>query len=263
MTWMALFRKEVRQNLFLMGLHGALLLAVFAFITYHVGRLNLSMIFIGIPLIAGHLIAVLIYIVASMRREWKERTALIWMNLPHSGFTLLSAKLAAAVFAGAMFLAVTMVSFGLILHTADSQLAVFAVDGLGELYVRYAGWLFAGIMFGSIQLALAGLFIFVINKVIRPFGWLVGIAVTFALSWLWSEFTDTQLYASVAHWGPMLRVEGIPDQFNIDLSDAHGSVNESGQTLEMIYLGHTLIELGLLAAVFYVICYLFDKKAEI
>ncbi|PYZ98162.1 hypothetical protein CR205_06085 [Alteribacter lacisalsi] len=265
MTWLALVAKEVRQNMFLMGLHGGLLAAALIIIWYNGDRSAGigALLLIGVPLIIAHVISVFLYILASMRREWKDRTAYIWMNLPHSGITILSAKFAAAFLAGASFLFLTMLLIlGLINHL-EPLLAAAGLDILVQLYKDYAVWMYTFILYGAVQIGLAGLFIYVLHKVIRPLGWLIGIVITFGANWLWSFITDTAVYSTIAYRLPMLTIENVPEGVMVEIAGVHSSYNAYDQIIEMAYLGHTIIEVVLMAVIFLAICLLFDKKAEI
>ncbi|MBM7094340.1 ABC transporter permease [Bacillus sp. H-16] len=262
MSWLMLLKKELRQNTFVAGLNLALLLVILVFLWYQVDRNpgNTMFIFLLIPVVFFHLFYVFIVILVSMRREWKEGTALLWMNLPHRGWKLLSAKLASAFILFTASLLITMTSlYALLLASRDAFIGM-GIPDFSSLYLEYFGWIFAFITHGALWLGLTGLFIYVLSKVIKPLGWLLGIGISIGLNIVWSWVNDTALYTGIAQWIPLLKIDNIPEGIELEMEGL--PVNAQG-SIEVLYLSQVIIEFGLLTAAFAGICWLFDKKAEV
>ncbi|WP_096435245.1 hypothetical protein [Alteribacter populi] len=270
MSWLALTGKEIRQNTFLMALNLVFLIAVFSLVWYGIEKASGLIVFFSIPVLVMHSFYLFFMILLSLRREWKDRTALIWFNLPQRGWKLLTSKFAAAFTAFTLSLLFSMTSLYFLMKKAGQTFEERAIPGeaeviatLSSLYSEYFLWIFAFIAYAALPLGLAGLFIYVLGKVIRPLGWLLGIGIAIGASYVWSLIIDTGIYSAIAYWGPILTLDNIPNELMVDITAETAAINQSGEVMEVVYLGNTLIELGLMAAIFIGISWLFDRKVEI
>ncbi|WP_026689749.1 hypothetical protein [Alteribacter aurantiacus] len=262
MSWLMLVRKELRQNGSLAGLGGVLFFIILVFLIYQVNTNpgNTIFIFMLIPIILLHFFYMFLMILASMRREWKEGTVILWLNIPLRGWNLLSAKVTASFIYFIISLIITMASFYGLLYYSREIYFQMGIPDFSSLFLEYSGWLFLFIVNGALWLGLTGLFIFVVSKVIKPLGWLIAIGITVGLNFLWSWITNTAAYETIAHWETLLTFDQIAEGLNMDIE---GSPLDHLEGLEILHLGHMLIEVGLMVAIFIGICWLFDKKVEV
>ncbi|PYZ95242.1 hypothetical protein CR194_06935 [Salipaludibacillus keqinensis] len=267
--WLALVKKEWQESTFRFLVCLALLTIVYVFIYTMMATATPLVVFIGVVVVLLHVFYLFLTLLASLIKEWKEHTSHLWMNLPVPGWKLLSAKVAIGFSQFMILIIYGMVAVDIMLQKLINL--SFAGSGIDyteslniglNLYRELSPWIVLMISQGALQLGLAALFIFVFSKVIRPFGWLIAIIITFAANHLLSAVKNTEGYQTITQWVPLLDGQQVHEKVAIHLlQPVEAELNE--QIIQTIYLGQVVAEVLFILVVFWMITWLFDQKAEL
>ncbi|WP_147805148.1 hypothetical protein [Alkalicoccus halolimnae] len=269
MIWWGLFKKEWKesQTRFFIGI--SLLSLIFVFMFFMMERNSPFFFFLGFAVIGVHAFYLFAAWLVSFVREWRDKTHYTWLNLPVSGWVLLSSKLAAGFSQFVLSLIFSMIAADLMLSRALSltftEGSAFAesapvLEIFQELYRDFSPWIFMGIAHGSAQLGLAVVFIFLASKIIRPLGWLAGIVIVIGWGILVSFIQELGVYSMVTQFGMLLNANALIENALRPLGDANFELAvEEGAAL---YTGDILFHGLIYLFLFWLFSYLIDNYVE-
>lgn len=267
--WWSLFKKEWQESLprfyIILGTATAAYIFMFIFI-----ERNTPIFFVlGFGVIALHVFYLFASWLISFAREWRNKTHYSWLNLPAPGWVLLTTKTAAGFAQFALSLLYAMITAYVILsytiNLTSTEGAAFYNDEnmfalVQQLYLELSPWIFLGISHGAVQLGLAAVFIFLMSKIIRPFGWLIGIGLTIAWMLITSFVENLFVFETLTQVVPLINVENIVSNAvnTIGIGNATLAI-ENGSSFflgEVIYYGLIYIFL------FWLFSFLLDRYVE-
>lgn len=266
MSWWSLYVKELRltKTNFLINIGGLFIVGIILLVL--VGRYNPLFLLPIIPLIIiVHLVYMFFAMLISLRQEWKQKTSNFWLNIPSSGWQLLTAKFVAAMSQLFISLSVTFVIVYLLLQRSignvpDPTIPTFIV----EQFQSFWWLLFFAVFIGALQLGAFSTFIYMMAKSIRKWGWLLGIVIVAVANWLWSNFQGTAVYKTVTEWGVILSEEELMNSFFVHFDSVNTDPNVDFETVNevILYFGSAFVNLLVIAAIIYASAWLLDHKVE-
>ncbi|OIJ12778.1 hypothetical protein BKP35_09355 [Anaerobacillus arseniciselenatis] len=263
MSWLALYMKELRQTKtrFLINIVFLIILGILFFVLTE--RYNAFFITLTVPLILVHFVYMLVAMFDSLRLEWKQNTAVFWLNIPKSGWQLITAKFSAAMTQLFISLSLTfMILYILlqrtILHFPDTQVPLFILEQFQSFW-----WiLFSGLFIASLQTGIVATFIYLMAKSIRKWGWLLGIGIVFGSSWIWMKFQETAVYRAITEWGVVLNEEAFMNSFFVHFDGNEAMMDVDVTTDAILYAGTAVVDILVVAGVLFICGWLIDKKVE-
>ncbi|RXI97842.1 hypothetical protein DS745_15895 [Anaerobacillus alkaliphilus] len=265
MSWLMLYRKELRLTRTKFMINIGFLLALVAILWVLIERYNPAFIALIVPVVLVHLFYLFFAMLDSLRQEWKQKTTVFWLNIPTSGWQLLTAKFVAATTQLVVSLSLTLLFLYILLqrsinHFIDSTIANFIL----EQYQSYWWILFFGILIASLQAGGVVTFIYMMAKSIRRWGWLVGIAIVIAGSWLWVKFQETVVYRSVTEWGALLSEKNIMEtlSFHFDSFKNDPNIHMEVTNNAVLYVGTAVVDVLIVVIILYASAWLLDHKVE-
>ncbi|SDY16218.1 hypothetical protein SAMN05421736_101535 [Evansella caseinilytica] len=269
MTWKVLLKKEWKESSLRFFLNLGLLAVVYLVILYLMQRYSPLLFFLGIPAILTHVLYMFVDLIFSLRKEWKENTVYVWMNLPLPGWQLILAKLLTAFVQLMISLGVTFAFVYLFIIRAE-QLIDYSVyrefaQGivlLKEIFIKLLPFATMLIAHSAVVLGLVAVFIFLMSKIIQPLGWLVGVLITAALTTASVLFSNTAFYAAITEWGLIRTIADIPQEILFQFGDEN-AVEVSEKIIIHLYAGQLVYEGIILVAMFLVVSWLFDRKVQV
>lgn len=266
MSWWSLYVKELRltKHKFLINIGGLFIVAIILLVLGE--RYNPLFLIPIIPiLIVVHFLYLFFAMLDSLRQEWKQKTSIFWLNIPSSGFQLLTAKFVAAMSQLFISLSGTFVIVYFLLkrsvgNVADPTIPAFIVEQFQSFW-----WvLFFVVLIGALQLGAFSTFIYMMAKSIRKWGWLLGIVIVAVANWLWSSFQETAIYKAVTEWGAILSEKELINAFFVEFDLMNGSPTMDIETMNevVLYFGSTLVNLLVIIAILYASAWLLDHKVE-
>jgi hypothetical protein len=265
MSWLALYCKELRltRTKFLFNIVFLMMVAVLFF--FLIDRYSAFFITLTVPLILVHLFYMFFAMLDSLRQEWKHKTSVFWLNIPTSGWKLLSAKFAAAM---TQLLVSLLATFLIIYYLLKHSATIFSDPTvpylLIEQYEQFWWIFFIGIFIASLQSGVVATFIYMMAKSVRKFGWLLGIVISFASGWLWVKFQQTFIYKSLTEWGVVLHEAELMESFyfHFDSLGSEPSLDMEIANDVILYVGTSIVDLILVVVVLYISAWLLDHKVE-
>ncbi len=265
MSWLALYIKELRlgKTKFLLNMIFLLMVAVLFYVL--IERYNPFFIALTIPLIILHFFYMFFAMLDALRQEWKHNTAVFWMNIPKSGWQLLTAKYVAVMTQLFVSLSLTFIIIYILLkrsavHFTDPIIPNFLI----EQYQAYGWILFVGVFIASLQTGVVSTFIYMVAKSVRKWGWLLGTGIMVASSWIWFKFQETAIYRGLTEWGVVLEEETLMNSFFVHFDSIAGEPTMDMDVTNdaILYVGTAVVDLLLVVGVLYVCAWLLDKKVE-
>lgn len=266
MSWWSLYVKELRltKHKFLINVGGLFIVAIILFVLGE--RYNPLFLIPIIPiLIIVHFFYLFFAMLDSLRQEWKQKTSIFWLNIPSSGFQLLTAKFVAAMSQLFISLSTTFIIVYLLLlrsvdNVPDPAIPAFIVEQFQSFW-----WvLFFVVFIGALQLGTFSTFIYMMAKSIRKWGWLLGIVIVAVANWLWSTVQETAVYKAVTEWGAILSEEELINSFIVHFDSMNDTPTVDIETMNevVLYFGSTLVNLLVIVAILYTSAWLLDHKVE-
>jgi len=259
-SYLSLVVKELRANQFVFLLLVGIV-AILSVLELYVGLKYQSGAVFGLSfaILMLHLFLLPIFILITLRSEWKASTAHFWLNLPHSGLKLLSAKYVVGIIYSLFFMTIASImlivlaSYDLKPNIGEEKYRILLqfLQANGASFFIY--FLFTSLFLGS----LAG-FIFMVAKSVRRIGWVIGIIVVGVFLWLWSKFTETKLYSFIAQWGAV-EIKGLDHLFTV----GEGTTVDIKASASAFYLGELILLFIGAIFVIYLASWLLDHKAEL
>lgn len=265
MSWLALYIKELRltKTKFLLNMVFLVMVGVLFYVL--IERYNPFFIMLTVPLIILHLFYMFFAMLDSLRQEWKQNTAVFWMNIPKSGWQLLTAKYVAAMTHLFISLTLTFLIIYVLLYRSAPQFADPTIANFIIEQFQSFGWiLFIAIFFASLQTGVVSTFIFMVAKSVRKWGWLLGTGIMVGGSWLWFRFQETAVYRVITEWGVVLKDETIMNSFFVQFDEVAGdpAIDMEMTNAIILYAGTAVVDLLLVVGVLYICAWLLDKKVE-
>lgn len=170
MSWTALFKKDLRFMRFPF-LITVLVTALIGIIVYYYAQRtgNEGLLLVGGILIAFHIFYLVATMLQSLSQEWKGHTAHLWLTIPKSGWSLITAKFMAETIMMIISLSLTTFIFYIISVFGYNTLSAEVITAL-NIFWQY-GWVMYGfIIILAMQLGAVATFIFFMHKSIRRLG---------------------------------------------------------------------------------------------
>lgn len=265
MSWVALYIKELRLTgtKFLFNLLFLLMVAILFFIL--IERYSPFFITLTIPLVIVHLFYMFFAMLDSLRQEWKQKTSVFWLNIPKSGWQLLTAKFLAA--STQLFVSLT-ITFWIIHFLLKRSINYFAdptmPNFLIEQFQSFWWILFVVIFIASLQSGMVATFIYMVAKSLRKWGWLLGVGIVAVGSWIWFKFQETALYQGLTEWGVILKEEVLLEKmlFHFNSLNEDPTMNMELGNNAVLYMGTAVMDILLVVIVLFISAWLLDHKVE-
>ncbi len=259
--WVSLLKKEFKmaRPRVLWGLV-VLIVAGFVdvFLAYRFGRPGAATV-LAFMAVTFHIFYLAIYMLKSLSSEWNN--AHLWLHLPRSGWSLISAKLASGLIALLVSFGITCI-FSLWVVAIDlNSFAQFNVLPQIELIwsaILHYGWMivlliitsaiYTGLWAMMISVAMASTRNFIKKEKGRFF---VGVGVFLIPTWGIGALQNTSVYDLLVKWGTV----------NLPLTALNGIENVHVQPA--FHVGEILFYTLVSAAVFYLSGWLLDNKVEV
>lgn len=263
MSWLALYTKELRQTKtrFLINIGFLIILGILFYVLTE--RYNAFFIMLTVPLILVHFAYMFVAMFDSLWQEWKQNTAVFWLNIPQSGWGLITAKFSAAMTQLFVSLSLTFVILYILLqrtifHFPNTEVPTFILEQFHSFW-----WvLFIGLFIASLQTGIVATFIFLMTKSIRKWGWLLGIGIVFISSWLWIKFQETVVYRAITEWGVVLNEETFMNSFFVHFDGDETMMDVDVTTDAILYAGTAVVDILVVVVVLGICGWLIDKKVE-
>ncbi|WP_440115901.1 hypothetical protein [Paenibacillus sp. QZ-Y1] len=199
-SWKMLFLKEIYGSKQWIQLN--ILLLILLIVYSLISNTTDTRLFILLGIILFHVAYLPCWAFYSIFKELKEHTFTHWLNLPHSGLVLLSAKFLSGLSLMAVSLAISMLTailpalFGLNApHGLDYALALWASHKVGLFFlITTISSIFAGA-----QVILA----FMLAKSLHTFRMLAAFGFLALLSLLQKVISSSPLLLKLTQWGPL------------------------------------------------------------
>lgn len=266
-AWIHLVRKELRLG-FVPFLIPIVAFIVILLITIYFGN-RYGHMWDAVAGVAFSTVSMLIfylvyYLLISLSAE--RRRLHLWIHTPMKGYGLLSAKLVA----GLISLIITMIITGVIGWIAYSQSEVLG-NVLGGFHFEKIVLFFAGNIIllaisAGITIMLFWTIYLVLNNYFRPF---ISFILTFLLFvlvvTLYGYFVDSAIYDTLTMWGE-IKLTGLIENssFYMDFFDPDEFAEfEEYKNEASIYLGSYIFESIVTIILFFISCWLLDRKVEV
>ncbi len=212
---------------------------------------------LAIVVVGLHIFYLAIYMLKSLSNEWNN--AHLWLHLPRSGWSLISAKLASGLIAMLLSLIITCifafwvaaVEFKIFTQVYDPQIteAVWSIIlnyGWVVVMLFIAGAIYNGLWAMMISVAMAST-----RNFIKKGRFFIGVGVFLIPTWGMGAFQETIAYDLLVKWGAI----------NIPLTALNSL--EHVYVQQTIHVGEILFFTLVMAAVFYFCGWLLDNKVEV
>lgn len=251
--WVSLLKKELKVtgSSVLWGLViviAAGLLEIYLAYRYRSG----AAIVLAIIVVAFHAFYLAIYMLKSLSNEWKN--AHLWLHLPRSGWSLISAKLASGLMAMLVSLGISCIFALWVLavelnnypQTAEIVRSVILNYGWFMALLFLAGAIYNGFWAMMISIAMAST-----KNFIKRGRFFIGVGVFLIPTWGMGALQDTAAYDLLTKWGAV----------NLPLTTLNGL--EHFHVQQMFHVGEFLFFTLVMGAVFYLCGWLLDNKVEV
>jgi hypothetical protein len=258
--WLALVKKDFRlnRNIFFVLLGFLVLIGVLEI--YIAFRYENGLMFglsLGVFFLQIFLLPILVF--NSLHKEWKLTTSHLWLNIPHSGFKLLTAKFVVGLVQTIVSMLIAFLFVLLMVHY-DFKPSFGEKDASLALTIIQNYWWIA--MLGTISLSAllggAALFIYSMSKVIRRLGWLVGLVIVILGGWIWGLISETSFYKVITKWGAIQE-----PTINNPLSFSDNVNVSMGDGTPVLFIGEELFSIGVIFLMIWICSWLLDRRVEV
>ncbi|AOM83049.1 hypothetical protein [Salisediminibacterium beveridgei] len=268
--WLALFRKEWQDSLPRFLLIMILNTLGFLIMLYLIEQESFLFLLIALPLIIVHVIYLFFEWLIAFSREWRSNTHVQWLNLPVSGWALITSKMAAGLSQFLISLIYAMIAAYVmltrIISVGQEGNSVYTdmtsvIEPVRQAYLEFSPFILAVILHGAVMIGLAAVFIYLMAKAFKPLGWLIGIVLTFVVNWMISWLSDQVWFQSVQTFIPLLRSDDVIERLTIlftDFSDV--AIDQTGG--DVLYLGQIVTILAGYLLALGIFRWLLDKYVE-
>ncbi len=266
MSWLSLYRKELRltKTKFLINIGFLSALAILLYILME--RYSPFLITLLVPVVLAHLFYMFFAMIDTLRQEWKQKTTVFWLNIPKSGWMLLTAKFVAAATQLLVSLSLTMVILYAFLQQQRKNLLIdpAVMNFITEQFQTYWWILFFGILIASLQGGAIATFIYMTAKSVRKLGWLLGIGIVVAAGWLWLKFQGTAMYQAITEWGVIMSGKTLMESlsFHFDSLSNDPDIQMAVTNNVVLYAGTAVVDLLIVIIVLAISSWLLDQKVE-
>lgn len=268
--WLALFKKEWQDSLPRFMLVMVVNTLGFLGMWIAIERESFFFVLIAVALIIIHIVYLFFEWIIAFSGEWRSNTHVQWLNLPVSAWVLLTSKMGAGLSQFLMSLlyaiVVAYVMLGRMLHHAQEADSVFAgmtdfLEPLRQAFVEFSPFIVVGITQAAAALGLAAVFIYLMAKSFRPFGWIAAIVIVFGVNWLMDLIGEQSWYQALEQTVPLIRSDDVVDRLFTLFGDTDG-VTISNTGGDALYLGQVVLTFAGYAVVLYVFKWLIDRFVE-
>jgi len=264
-AWLHLFRKEFRLGLPAMLftiLMYIVVLMTSSFFSFKSGHVIDAMFVVSLVFIFPHFFYLAFYLFISLQSERKKLH--LWLSNPMPGYQLILAKMASGFVAMTISLfivcAVCYITYFVLGTKIPIQdwLSYTDVVKIGSFFILH-------IYLIAISIAVWLLFFWMIYRLLASrLGIWVSVILTLILFGLWSyiisKLQSTVLYTILTHWG---KISLVPFINNLDISTRHGIQIAPLTNSSYIFLGTYIFEALICLILFFVSCWILDKKIEV
>ncbi|NJP38654.1 hypothetical protein [Alkalicoccus luteus] len=259
--WTALWKKEWQESIPRFAVIMGILLLAYAAMIYFAFNGSGYSILLGFLSIGLHTVFLFLVWALSFHGEWKGKTQWTWLNIPASGWKLVTSKLAVGFtqfLISVVLLTVvgfwTLSLFGEHAQQVEENGIAVIFDALWALYPLLIGLL----MSVGVTLGLGAVFTILMMRIIKPFGWAVGIAVWGVFVYAIMRFTQTPVYEAMFRHGQLFDAEAQLQEAVVGNATFQLEVDEG------IYLfaGEIAFELLAIAAVIVLFSWLVDRFVQ-
>ncbi|ADH99399.1 hypothetical protein [Salisediminibacterium selenitireducens] len=268
--WLALFIKEWQDSLPRFMLVMIVNSIGFLGMWIAIERGSLFFVLIAVALIVIHIIYLFFEWIIAFSREWRSNTHVQWLNLPVSGWVLLTSKMGAGLSQFLLSLiyamAVAYVILGRMLHHAQRADSLFTgmadvLEPLSLAFAEFSPYIVIGITHAAASIGLAAVFIYLMAKSFRPFGWILAIVIVFGVNWLIDLIGEQSWYQALEQTVPLIRSDDVVERL-LELFGEADSVMISNTGGDALYLGHIVMAFIGYAVVLFVCKWLIDRFVE-
>lgn len=260
-AWVSLLKKEFKltRSSVLWGLVIVIAAGLLdVYLAYHNnGRPGVATV-LAFMAVMFHVFYLAIYMLKSLSSEWNHN-AHLWLHLPQSGWSLISAKLVSGLIAmlvsfgitGIFALWVVAVEFKNAMHYFDPQKTEFVWSTI----LNYGWVIVLLVIVSTIYTGFWGMMISVAmasaRNIIKRGRFFIGIGVFLIPTWGMGVFQNTAAYNLLVKWGTV----------NLPLTTLNSLAHVHVQ--QTFYAGEILFYALVMAAVFYLSGWLLDNKVEV
>ncbi|MDG5787050.1 hypothetical protein QA612_06060 [Evansella sp. AB-P1] len=269
MSWTSLLKKEWKASSTMFGIGLLALLTIYLLIYFGMGHYSPFLLLLAFAAIFAHLLAVGLDLLGSLRKEWKENTVYIWMNLPLPGWQLLLSKLLITFIQFVVSLLITLVFTYIFINRAidlfqqrvNGQEHAIAMETVRSTFIEMVPYFLLVIPFISVLLALGVAFIFLMSKVTRPFGGVIGAVLIGGFFYGYILLIHTNLFATMTHWG-FIRNFAFPEQIMFQ-GGSETAIDVGQEILHPLYIGQIFFGVVVLFGMFVLLSWLLDRKVQV
>ncbi|WP_216831575.1 hypothetical protein [Alkalihalobacterium elongatum] len=262
MSWFALFQKDLRANQLRLIVNISLLVLFFLSIFFMMFRYNNELILMSfVPVLMLHVIYIFVGMFDSLSKEWRNHNVNLWLNIPQSGWSLLSAKFSAVATHFLISLTVTFIGFYLFIFVFNNQISepFFIVLSLFHTFWYVPVFL---LILASVQLGAFATVLYLISKTVYKGGWILAIAIGFGAHYLWNLLKSTDLFRMITEWGALITPADIHTAINqlvLIQADTNVMVDIDGT----FYFGYLVIEGVVIVLLLLVASWLLDRFVQL
>lgn len=261
--WIQLLKKEIRLGFpaFLLPVFTFIIVAGIAF--YFGQREGLGfdcVLMVAVIATWMQIFYLIYYLFYSLQSE--RKTLHLWLHNPMSAAALLSAK----IFAGLVSMLATLVITGgtsLIALTFSNALTI---DIQKTMIVEVGFWGAIHIILLAVSLGIGFTFFWIIFLLFtRSFGTFISFLATFVIFIVVASglerFSNTKVFEALTKWGEF-KLENMITSLNVSVGQANAELfTEIGQI--SLYIGTYVYETIFTLFVFFISCWLLDRKVEV
>ncbi|MDE5415706.1 hypothetical protein [Alkalihalobacterium chitinilyticum] len=262
MSWFALYQKDLRANNLRLVVNISLLLLFFLSIFFIMFRYNNEFILMSfVPVLMLHVIYLLIGMFDSLSKEWRNHNVNLWLTIPQSGWSLITAKFSAVATHFLISLAVTFLGFYLFIFVFNNQISdpFFIALSIFHTYWYVPAFI---LILASLQLGAFATVLYFISKTVYKGGWILAVAIGFGAHYVWNVVKNTEIYRAMTEWGALITpadIQATLHQLMLVEADVGVSVDMDGT----FYLGYLVSEAVIIVALLIIASWLLDRYVQL
>ncbi|MFV8827689.1 hypothetical protein [Alkalihalobacterium sp. APHAB7] len=262
MSWFALYQKDLRANNLRLVVNISLLLLFFLSIFFMMFRYNNEFILMSfVPVLMLHVIYLFIGMFDSLSKEWRHHNVNLWLNIPQSGWSLITAKFSAVATHFLISLSVTFIGFYLFIYVFNHQISepFFIALSIFHTYWYVPAFI---LVLASLQLGAFATVLYLISKTVYKGGWILAVAIGIGTQYIWNIVKDTDIYLTMTGWGALITpadIQATLQQMMLLEADIGVSVDMDGT----FYLGYLISEAAVIVVLLVISSWLLDRYVQL
>ncbi|OLO27619.1 hypothetical protein BTR23_19535 [Alkalihalophilus pseudofirmus] len=262
MSWFALYQKDLRANQTRLLVNISLLIIFYLSLFFIMFRYNSELALMSIvPLLMLHIIYMFIGMFDSLSKEWRHHHVNLWLTIPQSGWSLITAKFSAVATHFLISLAASFLGFYLLIYVFQSDIhEIFFMI----LSIFHTFWYVPILMLilASLQLGAFATVLYLISKTVYKGGWLLAIAIGLGTHYVWNLFKSTSIYRLITEWGVLITPADIQlalDHLLLAQAEADVSLDMEGA----FYLGYLVSDMVVIFVLLLIAGWLIDRFVQL